>query len=201
MVKKAPAERILHLARERGVLRLRDATALGIHPEYVRRLAADGRLIRSGRGLYMLAEADVTEHHSLVEAARRVPQGVVCLLSALQLHQIGTQMPHQVWLAIDVKARLPRVDHPPLRIVRFSGDALRTGIEVRRIEGTQVRVYGPAKTVADCFKYRNKIGLDVALEALREGWRARYFTRDELWGFAKTCRVANVMRPYLEGLT
>ena len=201
MAKKAPAERILHLAREQGVLRLRDATALGIHPEYVRRLAADGRLIRSGRGLYMLAEADVTEHHSLVEAARRVPEGIVCLLSALQFHQVGTQMPHQVWLAIDVKARLPRVDHPPLRIVRFSGDALRTGIEVRRIEGTQVRVYGPAKTVADCFKYRNKIGIDVALEALREGWRERRFTMDDLWRFAKICRVANVMRPYLEGLT
>lgn len=201
MAKKAPAERILHLAREQGVLRLRDATALGIHPEYVRRMATDGRLIRSGRGLYMLAEADVTEHHSLVEAARRVPEGIVCLLSALQFHKIGTQMPHQVWLAIDVKARLPRVDHPPLRIVRFSGDALRTGIEVRRIEGTQVRVYGPAKTVADCFKYRNKIGIDVALEALREGWRERHFTMDDLWRFAKTCRVANVMRPYLEGLT
>jgi predicted transcriptional regulator of viral defense system len=201
MARIPPAEQVLSLARERGVLRLRDVTAIGIHPEYVRRLEGDGRLIRSGRGLYMLAEADVTEHHSLVEAARRVPEGVVCLLSALLLHQIGTQMPQQVWLAIDVKARRPRVDHPPLRIVRFSGDALREGIEVRRIEGTQVRVYGPAKTVADCFKYRNKIGLDVALEALREGWRARRFTMDELWRFAKTCRVANVMRPYLEGLT
>ena len=104
-------------------------------------------------------------------------------------------------MAIDVKAALPVLDHPPLRIVRFSGGALRKGIEARRIEGTQVRVYGPAKTVADCFKYRNKIGLDVALEALREGWRARRFTMDELWRYARICRVANVMRPYLEALT
>ncbi|MEW6568908.1 MAG: type IV toxin-antitoxin system AbiEi family antitoxin domain-containing protein [Chloroflexota bacterium] len=195
-----PPERILALARKRGVLRLKDVTALGIHPEYVRRLVSAGRLMRTGRGLYVLAEADLTESHSLVEAVRRVPDGIVCLLSALQFHRIGTQMPHQVWLALSHKARLPRTDSSPLRIVRFSGTALRSGIEKHRIEGIDVRVYSPAKTVADCFKYRNKIGLDVALEALREGWRRRRFSMDELWSYAKVCRVANVMRPYLEGL-
>jgi len=194
------SDRILGLARERTVLRIRDVTALGIHPEYVRRLVAAGLLIRSGRGLYVLADADLTENHSLVEAAKRVPGGVVCLLSALQFHHMGTQMPHQVWLALDYKARLPRTAYPPLRIVRFSGEALQTGIERHEIEGAQVRIYNPGKTVADCFKYRNKIGLDVALEALREGWRGRRFSMDELWGYAKVCRVANVMRPYLEGL-
>jgi len=201
MTRTPPAERILALALEQGVLRLRDVTGLGIHPEYVRRLVAAGSLVREGRGLYSLPNADVTESHSLVEATRRVPSAVVCLLSALSFHQIGTQLPHQVWLAIDVKARLPRADYPPLRIVRFSGEALRAGIEQHRIEGVVIRVYGPAKTVADCFKYRNKIGLDVALEALREGWRGRRFTMDDLWPYAKVCRVANVMRPYLEGLT
>src|SRR3990170_540186 len=201
MGKPPPAERVLTLARDRGVLRLRDVTAAGIHPEYVRRLMATGQLIRTGRGLYMLADADITENHSLVEAARRVPDGTVCLLSALLFHRIGTQMPHQVWLALDVKAPLPRADSTPLRIVRFSGAALRAGVESHRIEGVEVRVYSPAKTVADCFKYRNKIGLDVALEALREGWRDRRFSLDELWGYAKVCRVANVVRPYLESLT
>jgi predicted transcriptional regulator of viral defense system len=200
MAKRPPTERILSLARQRGVLRLRDVTASGIHPEYVRRLVAEGRLTREGRGLYMLAGADITESHSLVEAARRVPGGVVCLLSALLFHGVGTQLPHQVWLAIDGKARLPRTDYPKLRIVRFSGAALRMGVEKHSIEGVDVRIYSVAKTVADCFKYRNKIGLDVALEALREGWRQRRFTMDELWEHAKVCRVANVMRPYLESL-
>jgi predicted transcriptional regulator of viral defense system len=200
MAKRPPAERILALAQQRGVLRLRDVTSSGIHPEYVRRLVAEGRLTREGRGLYMLAGADITESHSLVEAARRVPGGVVCLLSALLFHGVGTQLPHQVWLAIDGKARLPRTDYPPLRIVRFSGAALRIGVEKHSIEGVEVRIYSLAKTVADCFKYRNKIGLDVALEALREGWRRRRFTMDELWEYARVCRVANVMRPYLESL-
>ena len=200
MAGSAAADRILALAHDLGVLRLRDVTALGIHPEYVRRLTAAGQLIRTGRGLYVLPDADLTESHSLVEAAKRVPEGVVCLLSALQFHDIGTQMPRQVWLALDYKARRPRIDYPPLRIVRFSGEALNTGIERHTIEGVQVRIYDPGKTIADCFKYRNKIGLDVALEALREGWRARLFTMDKLWRYAAVCRVANVMRPYLEAV-
>ena len=199
MAKKAPAERILHLAREQGVLRLRDATALGIHPEDVRRLATDGRLIRSGRGLYMLAEADVTEHHSLVEAARRVPEGIVCLLSALEFHQIGTQMPHQVWLAMTSR---PAASRRPsaAEVVRFSGEALQTGIEVRRIEGMQVRVYGPAKTVADCFKDRNKIGLDIALgRCAKAGGPSAYDGRPV--ALCQDLPSRHVMRPYLEGLT
>ena len=126
---------------------------------------------------------------------------MVCLLSALQFHELTTQAPFEVWLAIGEKARLPKVDYPPLRVVRFSGAALEDGIEEDRIEGVMVKVYAPAKTVADCFKYRNKIGLDVALEALRDCWAKRRATMDELWQAAKTCRVANVMRPYLESIT
>lgn len=195
-----PIQEILSLARQTGVLRIRDVRARGLHPEYVRRLVAGGYLIRAGRGIYLLADAAFTVHHSLVEACKRVPHGVVCLLSSLRYHEIGTQNPHQVWLALDVKARLPRTDYPPLKVVRFSGQALKEGVDLNQIEGVDVRVYNPAKTVADCFKYRNKIGLDVALEALREGWRARRFAMDDLWRYAKVDRVTNVMRPYLEAL-
>jgi predicted transcriptional regulator of viral defense system len=191
-------QEILKLARRLGVLRIKDLAAYDIHPEYVRRLAAKGVLVRSGRGLYMVANADVTEHHTLAQASKRVPHGVICLLSALRFHNIGTQAPHQVWMAIDRTASKPRVDYPPLHVVRFSGPALTEGIVTHRIEGVEVRVYSPAKTVVDCFKYRNKIGLDVALEAIRECWRERRCTADDLTRYAKVCRVWNVMRPYLE---
>ena len=193
-------EKVLKIARRSSVIRLRDLTRHGIHPEYVRRLCNKGLLVRSGRGLYSLADADVTENHTLSEASKRVPHGVVCLLTALRFHNLGTQNPHQVWLAIDRKATLPKVDYPPIRFVRFSGPALKEGIDKKKIEGVDVRIYNPAKTVADCFKYRNKIGLDVGLEALRECWRERRCTMDQLWFFAKICRVTNVMRPYLESL-
>jgi predicted transcriptional regulator of viral defense system len=148
----------------------------------------------------MAADAELDRNHSLAEACKRVPHGVVCLLSALQFHELTTQAPFEVWLALGEKARLPRVEYPPLRIFRFSGPALTTGVEEHRVEGVPVKVYGPAKTVADCFKYRNKVGLDVALEALRDCWRQRRATMDEIWRAAQVCRVANVMRPYLESL-
>jgi predicted transcriptional regulator of viral defense system len=143
----------------------------------------------------------VSEHSALAEVARRHPRAVVCLLSALRFHELTTQAPFEVWLAIPNKARAPRLDYPPLRIVRFSERALIEGIEEHRIDGVPVRITNLARTVADCFKYRNKIGLDVALEALRESWKARRVTMDALWRYAQVCRVANVMRPYLEGLT
>jgi predicted transcriptional regulator of viral defense system len=148
----------------------------------------------------MLPEADVTEHVSLVEASLRVPHAVVCLLSALRFHGVGTQNPHEVWLAIGHKARKPAASQLPLRFVRFSGDALSKGVEIHEIQGVPVPIYSPAKTLADCFKFRNKIGLDVAIEALRDGWRRRRFTMDELWGYARMDRVSNVIRPYLEAL-
>lgn len=190
--------RARRLARSAGVFQVRDAVAAGIHPEAVRRLWKAGEFSRIGRGLYELEGFDVTEHHSLVEVARRVPHGVICLLSALRFHDLTTQQPFQVWVAIDPKARLPRPEGVKLRVVRFSGQALVEGVQTHVIEGTAVRVYSVAKTVADCFKYRYKVGLDVAMEALREGWRERRFTMDELWHFAEVCRVARVMRPYLE---
>lgn len=192
--------RVRKLARSTGVFQVRDAVAVGAHPEAVRRLWKAGELDRIGHGLYELKGYDVTEHHSLVEVARRVPYGVVCLLSALEFLDLTTQFPHAVWIAIDPKARRPRSNGVKLQVVRFSGPALTEGVESHAIEGTTVRVYSAAKTVADCFKYRNKIGLDVAIEALHNGWRKRRFTMDELRECASVCRVANVMRPYVEGM-
>jgi len=199
---KAPEDsedRVLYLARTTGVLRARDVAAHGVYRTALSRLCRGGKLKRTGRGLYVLPGADVTEHHALVEVSKRVPRGIVCLLSALRFHGLTTQSPSEVWLAIDVKARKPRIGKPALRIARFSGKALEYGVEEHRIEGVTVRVTSPAKTVADCFKYRNKIGLDVALEALKDYRRARK-SMDDLWKAAEVCRVAAVMRPYLEAI-
>jgi predicted transcriptional regulator of viral defense system len=194
------AEQALELARKLGVLRPRDLKQHGIAREYLTRLTQQGALERVGRGLYIVADAELSENHSLAEAARRAPEGVVCLLSALRFHDLTTQAPFEVWLALPSAAWRPRLGSPPLRIVRFSGPALTEGIEDHIVEGVRVRVYTPAKTVADCFKFRNKIGLDVALEALRETWSARRATMEDLWSFAEICRVTTVMRPYLESL-
>ncbi len=193
-------QQVLDIAREKGILRPRDLAAYGIAREYLRRLQQRGLLVRSARGLYILPDADLTERHMLAEACKRVPHGVICLLSALQFHGLTTQAPFEIWMALSPAARRPHVESPPLRIVRFSGLAFTEGVENHTVEGVPVRVYNPAKTVADCFKYRNKIGLDIALEALREVWRERRASMDELWRYAKIDRVANVMRPYLESL-
>lgn len=193
-------ERVIELIKKAGIFRPKDLDPHGIPREYLMRLYRKGVVQRVGRGLYTLADADISEHYSLAEAGKRIPQGVICLLSALRFHGLTTQAPFQVWMAIDVKARKPKGDGLPLHIVRFSGDSLRSGIEEHLIQGVTIKVYNPAKTVADCFKYRNKIGLDVALEALQECWREQRCVMDDLWHYAKICRVANVMRPYLESL-
>ncbi|MBN1773513.1 MAG: type IV toxin-antitoxin system AbiEi family antitoxin domain-containing protein [Deltaproteobacteria bacterium] len=197
MTTRSKIEEILALTRRHGILRPRDLVAVDAPRSYLQRMVARGVLERTARGLYRLAGHEAAEHHSTAEACKRVPHGVVCLLSALRFHDLTTQAPFEVWMAIDVKARAPVAGYPPLRIVRMSGEARSAGIEEHRVEGVAVRVYSTAKTVADCFKYRNKIGLDVAVEALRDYRRARGSMND-LWRFARTCRVANVMRPYLE---
>ena len=194
------ADKVLKLASKAGVLRPRDLDPYGIPRTYLTRLCAAGKLQRIDRGLYVLPGSGATEHHSLAEACKRVPKGVVCLLSALRFHELTTQAPFEVWLAIGEKAWRPRLEYPPLRIVHFSKAALNAGVEEHQIEGVKALVFSPAKTVADCFKFRNKIGLDVAIEALRECQRARHCTMDELWHYAAICRVRNVMRPYLESL-
>jgi predicted transcriptional regulator of viral defense system len=201
MSKTSKSNRVLSIVRKSGILRPRDLADHGIPRTYLQRLEEQGLLVKETRGLYKLPDAKITEQHSLAEACKRVPHAVVALLSALQFHKLTTQAPSEVWLAIDRKARAPREGGQPLRLVRMSGKALTEGVEEHLIDGVTIKVYKPAKTVVDCFKYRNKIGLDVALEALRD-YRQKYRSgMDELYRFAKICRVERVMRPYLEALT
>ena len=180
------------------MIRVRDIIEHGIHPEYLRRLCEKGLLIKMGRGIYIPADTEISQNVGLAQVAKRVPHGVVCLLSALQFHNLGTQSPFEVWIAVERKSARPHIDYPPLRIVRFSGIALTEGIEKHQIDGVEVRIFNKAKTIADCFKYRNKIGLDVAMEALKDCRQQSLCTNDQLWKYAKICRVANVMMPYLE---
>lgn len=195
------AERLIDLVRSQGLIRPCDLASMGIPRVSLTRAVRRGQLERVGRGLYGLPGREVSAHGSLAEVARRVPKGVVCLFSALRFHGLTTQAPFEVWLAIENKSLAPKLDFPPLRIVRFSGAALTEGVEEHVVGGVTIRITGVAKTVADCFKYRNKTGLDIALEALREAWRGKRMISDDIWRYAKICRVANVMRPYLDSLT
>jgi predicted transcriptional regulator of viral defense system len=192
---------ILALASQRVLLRARDLTAQALPTVVLSRLVTAGKLERVARGIYSLPGSSLGEHRSLAEVALRVPRGVVCLLSALRVHGIGTQAPFEVWLAIPPRTPVPRLSQPAIHVVRMSGPALTEGVERIQVDGVSVPVYCAAKTVADCFKYRNKIGLDVALEALRDGWEQRKLSMDALWHYATIDRVANVMRPYLESVT
>jgi len=195
------ADRVLKLVKERGIIRPRELDAYGIPRATVRRMEQRGQLTRLSRGIYIRPNAELSEYYSLAEASKRIPHGVICLLSSLRFHGLTTQEPFEIWMAVDRKARLPKVEGIPLRIVRFSKRALSSGVEKHKIEGVTVRVYKPAKTVADCFKYRNKIGLDVAIEALKDCRDQKKCSQDELWTYAKACRVTNVIRPYLEMLS
>ena len=188
------------LAAGRGVLRPRDLVAHGLPAAYIRDLADEGLVERVRRGVYIRPDADLSIHESLLEVAVRVPSGVICLASALRFHGLGTQDPARVWLALPRGARTPARDLR-LQVVRLSPAPFAAGVEEHPIAGVELHVYGVAKTIADCFKFRSKAGLDVALEALREGWRERRFTLDELWRYAELNRVARVMQPYLEMLT
>jgi predicted transcriptional regulator of viral defense system len=193
-------KKLLALFGKQSVVRSRDLEQYGIPRVEISRLCRQGMVHRIGRGLYRLANAEVTEHQTLAEVAKAVPNAVVCLLSALRFHGLTTQVPFEVWVAIDIKAHRPKTDLP-LKVVRFSGPALNEGIEVDQVEGVAIRIYSLPKTIADCFKYRNKIGLDVALEALRECRKSGRCSIDYLWRYAKVCRVSNIMRPYLEALS
>jgi predicted transcriptional regulator of viral defense system len=183
-----------------GVARPKDLEAQGITRAEISRLVAKGFVIRQGRGLYVAAHHRPTAEHTLVQVAKRVPDAVFCLFTALRFHDLTTQAPAEVWIALPEKARRPRLDYPRLQVARFSGAALTEGIEEHTIEGSAVRVYAPAKTVADCFKYRNKVGIDVAVEALRDYVRKHRSGADELAHFARICRVSRVMQPYLDAI-
>ncbi len=195
----AATARLLKLARTRSLLRARDVAELGIHTGALTRMARAGELEKVGPGRYRLpAKRRGSEHHDLVMATSAVPGSVVCLVSALRFHGIGTQLPHQVWIAVPRGTRVPRLTAPPLRFVNIAPAVFNIGIEDHRIEGQIVRVYSVARTVADCFRFRNTVGLDVALEALSETWRSKRLKMDELNRIAKKLRVQRVMQPYLE---
>ncbi len=192
-------QRVLAMVRKKRILCTQDLAEAGIPRVLLTRLCRKHRLNRLGRGLYALPDADITENHSMAEVARRIPHAIVCLLSALRFHGLTTQAPFEIWIAIDRKARKPKVETIPLRVVRFSGRVKTYGIEEHIVENVTVRVTSAAKTVVDCFRYRKKIGLDVALEALRDYRRTRK-SRDELWHAAKACGALSVMRPYMEAM-
>ncbi len=198
--KPVATQQVLQRISKQSVARTSELIGRGVHRAHLQRLEKRGLIVRAGRGLYRLADAELSEYESFLQAAKLVPQGVLCLLSSLNFHELTTQDPFEVWLALPRGAHRPRITEPPLRIHFFSGDAFTEGIEEHTIEGVTLRVYSVAKTVADCFKFRNKIGLEVALEALRECRKARRATADEIWRYAEICRVGNVMSPYLEAI-
>jgi len=195
-----PLQQIMRYVGQHGIVRPRDIEALGLPREYLIRLHRQGKLNRSGRGIYTVPDAQVTERHSYAEVAKRIPEAVICLLSALAFHEITTQSPPSVWIALRKGARKPVLPSPSLRIVRLSGPSLTEGIDNHQVEGVPVRVYSAAKTVADCFKFRNKIGLDVAIEALKDCLLQKKASVEEIYRYAKICRVSNVIRPYMEAL-
>lgn len=193
-------QRVLDLVRQMGTLRPTNLQDIDIPRVVLTRLTASGQLEKVGRGLYRLPDAPISEQESLVTIAVKVPQAVFCLLTALQIHELTTQLPRQIWIAMPQGSHTPKIDYPPVKMVQFTGDAFSEGIEVIQSDRVALRVYSVAKTVADCFKHRNKIGLDVAIEALKDALAQKKASANDLWRFAKICRVANVMRPYLETL-
>lgn len=194
------SDQLLELASQLRMLRAADVRARGWSPQLMLSLHQAGKLQRVARGLYSLPEAEINEHQVLMEVCQRVPRAVLCLLTALQFHDIGSQMPHEVWIALPEATKAPALDYPTLRITRLRGEAYSAGIETVTAHGATIRVYSVAKTVTDCFKFRNKVGLDVALEALKDAWRSRKFTMAELQHFARINRVERVMQPYLESV-
>lgn len=200
MLADTHTQRVLDLVSQKGLLRASDLHAIDAPRIVLTRLTAAGLLERIGRGLYRLPDSQGTEHESLITVATKVPQAVFCLLTALQFHELTTQLPRQVWIAMPRGSHAPRFGYPPTKMVQFTGEAYTAGVEDVECDGAKLRVYSAAKTVADCFKHRNKIGLDVALEALKDARARNKASVDDIWRFAKVCRVANVMRPYLESI-
>jgi predicted transcriptional regulator of viral defense system len=191
-------DKVALLLRRHGVMRLSELKAAGIHPPTLARLLEKGLLSRPGRGLYELAGTDVDLHHSLAEIAKRIPKGVICLLSALQYHDITLQNAPIIWVAIGEKDRKPKIERPPVRILHYGEKALSLGVQIQRIDHVPVKIFDPAKTVVDCFRYRRAVGLDVAMEALRMGLASRKATPAKIASYAHELRIWSVIRPYLE---
>lgn len=190
----------MQYVRQNQIVRPRDIESIGIPREYLLRLQRQGKLVRSGRGIYTLPEAAITERHTYAEVAKRVPEAVLCLLSALAFHQITTQNPASIWIALRKGARKPAMTSPSIKVIRLTEPSLVAGIEKHQVEGITVRVYSAAKTVADCFKFRNKIGIDVAIEALKDCLDQKKANVSEIYRYAKICRVSKIIRPYMEAL-
>ncbi|CZI33488.1 Uncharacterised protein [Legionella pneumophila] len=193
-------QKVLQLAKKSGIVKISDLSAKGITRATVSRLVSENKLEKLAPGLYCLPEAEFSEKESLVIIASRVPQAVFCLLTALQIHELTTQLPRKVWIAMPRSSHTPHIEYPPVKMVQYSEEAFSEGVEIIESDNTKLRVYNVAKTIADCFKHRNKIGLDVAIEALKEAYTQNKVSMDDLWHYAKICRVANVMRPYLEAI-
>ena len=200
MTSDTHTQRVLDLARQKGLLRASDLDTINAPRIVLTRLTAAGLLDKVGRGLYRLPSHPGSEHEGLETIATKVPQAVFCLLTALQFHELTTQLPRQIWIAMPRGSHIPRIEYPPIKMVQMTGKVYTSGIDEHLRDGVKLRVYSAAKTVVDCFKHRNKIGLDVALEALKDVRAQRKATTDELWHYAKICRVSNVMRPYLEAI-
>jgi predicted transcriptional regulator of viral defense system len=192
---------LIEALKKRGIMRAGDIEALGMSRESLAKMLEKGVVERLSRGLYTLSGQSHSENFSLAQVSVLIPQGVICLLSALQFHHLTTQLPFEIWTAIGNKTWPVRRPELPVRLVRFSFATLSSGIEEHIIDKVPVKIFCPAKTVADCFKFRNKIGLDVAIESLRSCLRKRLCTLDEIWHYAKICRVTNVIRPFLEAVT
>ena len=198
---KAPSRKLaIQLIEKLGLARPRELETHGVSRAQLSRLVDDGLVRRQARGIYVAARHAPTETHTLAQVAKRVPEAVFCLLTALRFHSLTTQSPAEVWIALSEKARRPRLDYPRLRVARFSGPALAEGIAEHSVEGVRIRVYSAAKTVADCFKYRNKVGIDVAVEALRDFSRKYRGSANELARCVRICRVSRVMQPYLDAI-
>lgn len=194
------AKRIVRLARRRGIIRPREVKALGLPTRYLRQLEQEGQLIRLDRGLYACPETPFSAHISLLEVAKRVPNGVICLISALRYHDLTLEFAPEAWIALPPGHYHPKMENLRVRYFHFSGRAFTEGIEIHQIDGVDLKVYSAAKTVADCFKFRNTVGLDVAIQALKQGWTERYFTPSELMPLARIDRVDKLIRPYLDTL-
>ncbi len=194
-------DQVINFARHNKIIRPRDIENLGIPREYLLRLFRKGELERIGRGLYTLPGLETTEQVSFTEIAKLVPNAVICLISALNFHDLTTQLPFEIWIAIERGRWKPDITYPPINVTHISGESFSHSVETHVISGVPVKIYNPAKTIADCFKFRSKVGLDVAVEALRQGWREKKFTMDELWTASKINRISNVIRPYMAAVT
>jgi len=201
MLKETMEEQVLRMVRRVGVVRARDVADRHIPTVVLSRMVKTGQLERPSRGVYTLPNAATSEHRSLAEVAIRIPSAVMCLLTALRYYEIGTQSPFDVWVALPARYPTPRIEQPRARYVWMAPQALAEGVDEIVIDGVKVKMFNPAKTIADCFKFRNKLGTDVAIEALSDAWRRKLVSMADLWYFAKIDRVTNVMRPYLESLT